>query len=84
MLSKIMFFSMFKFYLQVFKVTIHILYFVFFRKKDSKDALQFLEKIKEKTKSSTEANILCSTAMGIIHLVGGDFAKTKVSSLKFL
>ncbi|XP_076819396.1 26S proteasome non-ATPase regulatory subunit 13-like [Clavelina lepadiformis] len=44
---------------------------------DSKEALDFLEKIKEKTKGYEEANILCLTAMGSIHLLLKDFDNTK-------
>lgn len=44
---------------------------------DPKDALEFLGKLREKTKVSDEANILCSTAMGNIHLLGKDYVQTK-------
>ena len=45
---------------------------------DPKDAIEFLEKLQEKTKASNEASVLCSTAMGNIYLLGNDYAKTKV------
>lgn len=44
---------------------------------DTKEALEFLEKIREKTKESDEATILCLTAMGNIHLLANDHAATK-------
>lgn len=47
---------------------------------DPKEALTFLEKIKEKTKLAPEANILCCTSMGNIYLLSGDHAETKVSN----
>ncbi|XP_041351413.1 26S proteasome non-ATPase regulatory subunit 13-like [Gigantopelta aegis] len=44
---------------------------------DSKQALEFLEKINEKVKSSDEARILCMTQMGTIKLRNKDFDGTK-------
>ena len=48
---------------------------------DTKEALDFLERIREKTKESDEATILCLTAMGNIHLLANDHAATKVGAL---
>jgi len=45
--------------------------------KDAKEALEFVDKIKEKVKTSDEANILCMTAMGNIHLQQRDMDATK-------
>ncbi|XP_039259015.1 26S proteasome non-ATPase regulatory subunit 13-like [Styela clava] len=44
---------------------------------DGVEALAFLNKIKEKVKSSDEAVILCSTAIGNIHLFEKNFKDTK-------
>lgn len=41
------------------------------------DALAFLTKIKEKVKASDEAVILCSTAIGNIHLLDRNYKETK-------
>lgn len=44
---------------------------------DADEALTFLEKIKEKVKVSDEAVILCSTAIGNIHLLARKYPETK-------
>merc|ERR1711881_478982 len=44
---------------------------------ETKEALEFLESVREKTKESDEATILCLTAMGNIHLLANDHAATK-------
>jgi len=44
---------------------------------DAKEALAFLEKIKEKVKASDESVVLCLTSMGNIHLQQRDMDATK-------
>lgn len=44
---------------------------------DPKQAIEFLEKIKEKVKSNEEAKILCMTTIGTLKLKGKDFDGTK-------
>nr|CAB3265239.1 26S proteasome non-ATPase regulatory subunit 13-like [Phallusia mammillata] len=51
--------------------------FVIRQMSDTKEALEFLGKLKEKTKGSSEATILCSTAIGNIHLLANNFQDTK-------
>ncbi|XP_046573249.1 26S proteasome non-ATPase regulatory subunit 13-like [Haliotis rubra] len=45
---------------------------------DAKAAIEFLEKIKDKVKSSDEAKVLCITTMGMVKLRNKDFDGTKV------
>jgi len=44
---------------------------------DSAQAIEFLEKVKEKVKASEEARVLCMTSAGIIHLKNKDFVPVK-------
>ncbi|KAK0064537.1 26S proteasome non-ATPase regulatory subunit 13 [Biomphalaria pfeifferi] len=44
---------------------------------DPKQAIEFLEKLKEKVKVSEEAKVLCMTTMGIIYLKNKDFPPVK-------
>ena len=63
-------------------LTLEYINLCFCLRKDHKEALEFLEKLREKTKASDEATILCSTSMGNIHLLQHDYAQTKVSFIK--
>lgn len=45
--------------------------------KDTKEALEFLEKVREKVKTSDEAVVLCSTAIGNLHLQSNNMEATK-------
>ncbi|CAL1543220.1 unnamed protein product [Lymnaea stagnalis] len=44
---------------------------------DPKQAVEYLEKIKEKVKASDEAKVLCMTSMGIIYLRNKEFPPVK-------
>lgn len=44
---------------------------------NSEEALEFLKSIKDKTKESSEAQLLCLTSIGSIKLLTNDFAATK-------
>jgi len=44
---------------------------------DSAQAIEFLEKVKDKVKSSDEARVLCLTSIGIIHLRNKEFPPVK-------
>jgi len=56
---------------------VEIILHVIRQMKDAKEALEFMEKIKEKVKASDEAVVLCMTAMGNIHLQQRDMDATK-------
>jgi 26S proteasome regulatory subunit N9 len=45
--------------------------------KDVNEAVEFLETVRGKVKASDEAVVLCSTAIGSLHLRNGDMEKTK-------
>ncbi|MCJ8737406.1 hypothetical protein PDJAM_G00023690 [Pangasius djambal] len=56
---------------------VEIILYVIRQITDPKDAITFLEKTKEKVKSSDEAVILCKTAIGCLKLEINDLAMTK-------
>lgn len=63
-------------------VLIELVILVAKQMKDLKEALEFLEKMKENVKTNSEASILCMIAIGNIHLQIGDLAKTKTLILE--
>lgn len=58
---------------------VEIILFVVKQIADPKQAVDFLEKIKEKVKASTEARILCMTVIATIKLRGKDLEGTKTT-----
>merc|ERR1711935_675377 len=60
-------------HLSLVEITLHIIRPM----TDAKEALDFIMKIQEKVKTTDEANVLCMTAIGNIHLQQRDMEATK-------
>jgi len=60
-------------HLSLVEIVLHIIR----QMKDAKDALEFMAKIQDKVKATDEANVLCMTAIGNIHLQQRDMEATK-------
>lgn len=62
----------------IFVFQIFLFIFVLLNLSDPKQAVEFLDKIKDKVKSNDEAKVLIMTSIGIIHLRNKEFPPVKV------